>query len=67
MSIYPLSIVGLFVELLEKEEEHNGVHANPPDEGFRVIAVGEEKLEGVKHDSDELNLKGVETIKFAPT
>lgn len=56
-SIYPLSLVGLFVELFEQEEEHDGVHSNPPDEGFRIITVDEQELESVKHDENELNLK----------
>lgn len=43
-------------EVLEQEEEHAGVHADPPDESDRVLAwVVEEKLEGVRHDGDELN------------
>jgi hypothetical protein len=57
ISIYPLSGVGLIVEFFEKEEEHDGVHADPPNEGFRVVAFGEEELESVEHDSDELNLR----------
>jgi hypothetical protein len=55
--IYPLSGVGLIVEFFEQEEEHDGVHADPPYEGFRVVAFGEEELESVEHDSDELNLR----------
>lgn len=31
------------------------MHADPPDEGFRVVAVDEEQLEGVHHDGDELD------------
>lgn len=49
----------MFVKLLEKEEEHHGVHADPPDERFRVIAVDEQQLECVNHDSQKLqHLKG---------
>lgn len=55
--IYPLSIVGLIVEFFEQEEEHNSVHSDPPNEGFRVVAVNKQKLEGVEHDSNKLNLK----------
>lgn len=45
--IVHLSTVGLIVEFLEQEEEHNGVHADPPDEGFRIVAIDEEELESV--------------------
>lgn len=33
--------IGLFVEFSEQEEEHNGVHSNPPDEGFGIITFNE--------------------------
>ena len=56
-SIYPLAIVGLFVELFEEEEEHNSMHSNPPHEGFWIIAVNEEKLESMSHNCNELDLK----------
>lgn len=36
------SLVRLVVELLEQEEEHDGVHADPPDEGTGVVAVDEQ-------------------------
>jgi hypothetical protein len=52
-----LLLVRLFVEVREEEVEHNSVHSNPPDEGTRVVAIGEEKLEGVEHNSNKLNLK----------
>lgn len=42
--------VGCLVELVEQEEEHNSVHADPPDKSFWIIAVNEEQLEGVNHD-----------------
>lgn len=58
-SIYLLAGVRLFVEFFEQEEEHHGVHADPPDEGFRVIAIDEEKLESVQHDEDKLDLKKI--------
>lgn len=58
LKFYPLSVIRLLVEFLEQEEEHNGVHADPPDEGFWIVAVDEEKLESVKHDEHKLNLKG---------
>lgn len=48
------ALVRGLVELVEEEEEHDGVHADPPDEGARVVAVDEEELEGVHHDRDEL-------------
>jgi len=32
------------------------VHADPPDEGLRVVAVDEKQLEGVYHDQNELDL-----------
>lgn len=51
------SIVGLVVEFFEEEEEHYRVHANPPNEGFRVVAVDKEELECVNHDAYELDLK----------
>lgn len=47
--------VGLVVEVFEKEEEHDGVHADPPDERSRVVAVDEQQLEGVHHDTHELD------------
>lgn len=49
----------MLIEFFEKEEEHDGVHADPPDEGLWIVAVDEEKLECVQHDRDELNLKVV--------
>lgn len=36
------SVVLFVVEFFEQEEEHNGVHSNPPDECSRIIAVDEE-------------------------
>lgn len=48
--------VGLVEEVLEQEEEHEGMEPDPPDEGDWVLAwVVEEKLEGVRHDGDKLN------------
>lgn len=35
------ALVGGLVELVEEEEEHDGVHADPPDKGARVVAVDE--------------------------
>jgi len=53
----------LLVELLEQEEEHYGVHADPPDESLRVVAVDEEQLERVQHDSQELqHLQGGQVL-----
>ena len=51
----PLVVVGLLVELGEEEEEHDGVHSDPPDKRSRVVALDEEQLEGVGHDADELD------------
>lgn len=31
------------------------MHSDPPDECFRVVAVDEQQLEGVHHDSDKLD------------
>lgn len=47
--------VRLLVELLEQEEEHDGVHADPPDESFWIVAVDEQQLESVDHDGQELH------------
>lgn len=49
--------VGLPVEVSEEEEEHDGVHADPPHEGLRVVAVDEEQLERVQHYEHKLGLK----------
>jgi len=48
------SVIRLVVEFLEEEEEHDSVHADPPDEGSWVVAVDEKQLEGVHHDGNEL-------------
>lgn len=50
-----LLIVRLVVEVAEEEVEHYGVHADPPDEGLRVVAVDEEQLERMYHHQDELD------------
>jgi len=53
----------LLVKLLKQEEEHNGVHADPPDESLRVVAVDEEQLERVQHDGQELqHLQGGQVL-----
>lgn len=52
--------VRVLVELVEQEEEHDGVHSDPPDERLRVVAVDEEQLERVHHDGHKLDLKGWE-------
>jgi len=44
----------LLIEFFEQEEEHDGVHANPPDKCLRVVAVDEQKLERMDHDRQEL-------------
>lgn len=39
---YPGSLtVRLVVEVSEEEEEHNSMHADPPDESARVVALNE--------------------------
>lgn len=55
--------VRVLVELVEQEEEHDGVHSDPPDERLRVVAVDEEQLERVHHDGDKLDhLQGGEVL-----
>lgn len=57
--------VGLVVEVFEKEEEHDGVHADPPDESARVVAFDEQQLECMHHNADELNLESSKrTFKY---
>lgn len=51
------ALIGLFVEFIKQKEEHDGMHANPPNESFRIITVNEKQLEGMNHNSDKLNLK----------
>lgn len=53
---FPLGVC-LLVEFLEEEEEHDSVHADPPDKGTWVVAVDEEQLEGMDHDRYELRLE----------
>lgn len=48
--------VRLVVELLEEEEKHDSVHADPPDERTRVVAVNEQQLKRVNHDRHKLCL-----------
>lgn len=58
--------VGLLVEVGEQEIEHEGVHADPPDESSRVVALGEQQLEGVGHHEHELDhLEGGQVL-FPP-
>lgn len=45
-----------FVKFVEQKEEHDGVHANPPDERSWIVAVNEQQLECMNHNSYELNL-----------
>lgn len=61
---YLLAGVRLLVELLEQEEEHDSVHSDPPDEGLRVVAVDEEKLESMQHDENELDLQTVSIFVY---
>ena len=51
----PLQLVILLVELVEQEEEHGRVQADPPYERLRVVAVDEEQLERVDHHHHELD------------
>lgn len=51
-----LGCIGFLVKLVEQKVEHDGVHSNPPDESFWVVAINEEKLECVNHNGNELNL-----------
>lgn len=58
-----VSFVRVLVELVEQEEEHDGVHSDPPDERLRVVAVDEEQLERVHHDCHKLDhLQGGEVL-----
>ena len=50
------ALVGLFVEFIEQEEEHNSMHANPPNKSFGIITVNEEQLEGMYHNGNKLYL-----------
>lgn len=45
-----------FVEFIEKEEEHNGMHADPPDKCTWIIAIDEKQLECMSHNEHELDL-----------
>lgn len=56
---YPilLRLVRGLVKFVEQEQEHKGVHADPPDERSRIITFDEEQLECVYHDGDKLHLK----------
>lgn len=55
--LFLLLVIRLVVKLFEEEEEHYSMHSNPPDKGTRIVAVDEEKLEGMDHNSYELNLE----------
>lgn len=50
-----LLLVRFDVKVAEQEVEHHGVHADPQDEGLRIIAFDEEQLEGVDHHDKELD------------
>lgn len=54
-SIY-IYFICRFIEFVEQEEEHNSVHANPPDERSWIVAVNEQQLECMNHNSYKLNL-----------
>lgn len=49
-------IVRLWVEIFEQKEEHDGVHADKPDEPTGVVTVDEQELERVHHNAHELDL-----------
>lgn len=49
--------VSLFVEVWEEMVEEHCVHADPPDEGTRVVAVDEKQLERVQEYQHELDLR----------
>lgn len=51
-----LRLIRGLVEFVEQEQEHDGVHADPPDKRLRVVALDEQQLERVHHDRHELNL-----------
>lgn len=52
---HPL-FVGLLVEIVEQEVEHDCVQQNYPGERFRVIAFNEQQLRCVDEHQDELDL-----------
>lgn len=51
-----LRLIRGLVELVEQEQEHDGMHANPPDERLRIVALDEQQLEGMHHDRHKLHL-----------
>jgi hypothetical protein len=51
-----VALVSILVEVREEEEEHDGVHSNPPYEGTRIVAIHKQQLEGVSHNANELYL-----------
>ena len=53
----PRRRVRLVVEVFKEEEEHDGVHSDPPDESTRVVTVDEQQLERVHHYTYELHLE----------
>lgn len=42
-------LVRFIVEVTEEEVEHYCMHADPPDESFRIIAIDEKQLECMNH------------------
>lgn len=54
-SWFPSFLIGLFVEFVEEEEEHDGMHANEPDKCTRIVTLDEQQLECMNHNGDELN------------
>jgi len=58
-----LVLVGFLVEVGEEAEEENSMATDPPNKGLGVVAVDKEQLEGVHHNSDELDhLEGGEVF-----
>lgn len=50
-------VVRLLVEIGEQEQEHDTVQSDPHHETLRVVALGEQQLELVREDGDELGLQ----------
>jgi hypothetical protein len=58
--------IALLVKLIEEEEKHDGMHADPPYKSFGIIAVDEEELECVYHDCNELEHLKCGQVFFPP-
>lgn len=55
LSCFSSFFVCRFVEFIEQEEEHDCVHADKPHKCLGIVAVGEQQLECMDHDSYELD------------